>query len=76
MAVVHSSPLTLLVTLRSPHFLMALCYPPIKAKDQTARPREWEIIGKTRRTCGSRGTIRPLARKLLISLVIATNSGI
>lgn len=44
-----SSPLTPVVTLGSPHFLMALSYPTIKARDQTARPREWEIIGRTRR---------------------------
>lgn len=35
-----SSPLTPPVTLGSPHFLMALSYPAIKARDQTARPRE------------------------------------
>lgn len=69
-----SSPLTPLVTLRSPHFLMALSYPAIKARDQTARPREWEIMGRTRRTCGSRGTLRPLARKLLKSLVVVKNA--
>lgn len=54
---------------------MALSYTAIKARDQTARPVEWEIIGGTRRTCGSRGTIRPLARKLLMSLVTATTTG-
>lgn len=70
-----SSPLTPLVTPGSPHFLMALSYPAIKARDQTARPREWEIIGRTRRTCGSRGTVRPLARKLLMLLFTETNSG-
>lgn len=68
-----SSPLTPLVTLGSPHFLMALSYPAIKARDQTARPREREIMGRTRRTCGSRGTLRPLARKLLKSLAGAKN---
>lgn len=68
------SPLTPLVTLRSPHFLMALSHPAIKARDQTARPREWEIMGRTRRTCGSRGTLRPLARKLLKSLVVTKSA--
>ncbi|KAI9541022.1 hypothetical protein NQZ68_034783 [Dissostichus eleginoides] len=67
-----SNPLTPLCDPGSPHFLMALCYPAIKARDQTARPGEREIIGKTRRTSGSRGTDRPLARKLLST---ATNSG-
>lgn len=68
-----SNPLTRLATLRSPHFLMALSYTAIKARDQTARPADWEIIGRTRRTCGSRGTVRPLARKWLMSLVMETN---
>lgn len=70
-----SSPPTPPVTLRSPHFLMALSYPAIKARDQTARPREREIIGRTRRTCGSRGTIKPLARKQLMPLFTATDGG-
>lgn len=70
-----SSPLTLRLTPGSPHFLMALSYPAIKARDQTARPREWEIMGRTRRTRGSGGTVRPLARKLLMLLFIAVKSG-
>lgn len=68
-----SSPLTPLVTPGSPHFLMALFYPVIKARDQAERPREQKIIGMNIRTYGSRGTVRPLARKLLVLLFTATS---
>lgn len=44
------NPPTPYLTLRSPHFLMALIYPSIKARDQTAWPRKQEIMGKTRTT--------------------------
>lgn len=53
---------------------MPLSYTAIKARDQTARPVEQEIMGRTRRSCGSRGTIRPLARKLLMLLVMEANT--